>query len=190
MPTGATTASTNVNKYGVDRSTFGGYGKKWRTASLFVETTTQDDARLPAPYTLNDDVPGKVSLRQIYMECSDPTEYKFAIEAFGSWQLWEAIQECAWFKPYLNSWRAELAAKIRSDAIDRYALLAKAKDPNAVKWFADKGWEKNSATEKKDKRGKGRPSNEDVKGALKNIAQEAYDEKEALRRMGLLDEGT
>ena len=85
---------------------------------------------------------------------------------------------------------AELAAKIRSDAIDRYALLAKAKDPNAVKWFADKGWEKNSATEKKDKRGKGRPSNEDVKGALKNIAQEAYDEKEALRRMGLLDEGT
>ena len=172
----------DLNKYGVDRNVLrnlSGAGRKFKTISCFYETNA-NEATEPAPYYLGSlDVPGKVSVRQIYMDAGDLSDYTFAMELVGVWEHWEAIRDSSWFKPYHERYRAELEAKIRSQAIARYAEAAKKGEPTALKWFADKAWTKGSD----EGRGKGRPSKAEKERRLNEMAQEDRDAQAALRRM-------
>lgn len=146
MPDEETTA------YGVPLSQLrGGTGRR-KTQSLFLEMNYAKEKDDPAPYTLKEnDHEGKISMRRIYMEVEDPTEYMFALAALGSWEHWLILKEAPFFKPYLARWREELALKMRSDAI---MLVREDAVNNAVsaRWLAEKGWEK------PDKQQRGRPS--------------------------------
>lgn len=172
----------DLNKYGVDRNVLrnlSGTGRKFKTIACFYETNA-NEAEEPAPYYLGSfDVPGKVSVRQMYMDAADLSDYEFAMELVGAWEHWEVIRDSSWFKPYHERYRAELEAKIRSQAINRYAQAAKAGDPGALKWFADKAWNKGSD----EKRGKGRPSKAEKERKLTEMVQSDRDAEAAIRRM-------
>ena len=124
------------------------------TQSLFLEIGYTKDAI----YTLKDDdytYNGKVypSLKKLYMECADPTEYEFATANLLSWKHWLRICENKLLRKHVDEWREELEVKIRSKAVKQAISQAASGTFQASKWIADRGW----AT-----RGAGRPSKSDL----------------------------
>ena len=126
-----------------------------RTASLFVEMIQKDqlDAGFVPFYTLKGKT-GYVDLHSIYMEEEDPTEYTFALRAFGSWDHFKKLESLVWFQFHLKHWRDELEVKMRSDGIKNLIKASKegSRGVSAAKYIAEKGWEKK----------RGRPSKDEV----------------------------
>lgn len=89
------------------------------------------------------------SLKRLYLEHGDPTEYDFASTYLLGWKQWQRLCDNAVVRKHIDEWREELELKIRSEAYG--GILASASEGNfqANKWLADKGWEK---------KGAGRPS--------------------------------
>ena len=118
-----------------------------------------------------------------YMEIGDPTEYSQAIGLLGSWEHWKTLTSTAWFKPYVEAWRAELKVKFESD---RYQEMLDVADTQkgtpqgiqATKWLAER-----YSTPKAPKRG--RPSKAEKKAALKEHTEEQDLLKEERDRLGL-----
>jgi hypothetical protein len=116
---------------------------RYRTQSLFREMNSGKGEFDPL-YTLKDEDPkGKLpSLKQMYLEANDPTEYEFAIAAFGEWHHWDILSKLAWMEEYVYQWREELEIKMRSDAVKiiiKEAQTGKGKY-NAAKFLSDAGW--------------------------------------------------
>lgn len=114
----------------------------YRTSSLFYEHNPTNKAGFRPPYTLKEqDHNGFTSLRRLYMECADPGEYEFAKRAFGSYRQWKEITKCNWFQEHLKEWREELAAKLKSEALDvitkRMRHDKTATGFTAAKWIAE-----------------------------------------------------
>jgi hypothetical protein len=142
---------------------------RFRTQSLFVETHRgQESEGLKPVFTLQDeDKEGYPSLKKIYLDITDPTEYEFAIYAFSSWQHWQKLTNLAWFLEYLDTWRDELEVKIRSQAVSKMVRIAASPANQALqanKFLVDKGWVSKSAT-------RGRPSNEEKKRIARQDAE-------------------
>jgi hypothetical protein len=117
---------------------------RYRTQSLFREMAYGKLSEHGPLYTLKDEDPkGELpSLKQIYLEANDPTEYEFAIAAFGEWNHWKLLTSLAWMEPYVYAWREELEIKIRSNAVKtiiKEAESGKGKY-NAAKFLSDAGW--------------------------------------------------
>jgi len=149
------------------------------TQSLFYETR---DAQFTPLMTLTEEdkiFEGKVlpSLRKIYMEESDPTEYNVAMRVFGSWRLWTKLCGNKKVMQYIQSYRDELEVKLRSEAVKALMETATqdgAKGTSAAKYIAEKGWDKRKA---------GAPSKAEVKGqmnVLTGIDKEIQDDFERL----------
>ena len=69
---------------------------RYRTQSLFREMNSGKGEFDPL-YTLKDEDPkGNLpSLKQMYLKANDPTEYEFAIAAFGEWHHWDILSKLA-----------------------------------------------------------------------------------------------
>lgn len=124
------------------------------TQSLFLELGYKTEY---AVYTLKDEdyeYEGKTypSLKRLYLECADPTEYEFAIKHLLGWKHWTRIAENKVIKKHVDEWREELEVKLRSEGVRNAIKLAKDGTFQAAKWVADRGW---------DKRAAGRPSEEE-----------------------------
>lgn len=124
------------------------------TQSLFLELGYSDYA----VFTLKDDdytYNGKVypSLKRIYIDCSDPTEYEFSINHLLGWKHWQRIADNKIIKKHVDEWREELEVKLRSEGVRNAIEHAKDGTFQAAKWLADRGW---------DKRAAGRPSKEEI----------------------------
>lgn len=141
--------------------------------SLFLETSYSDTSQVV--YTLKnedhtvEDGTTYPSLYRLYMSTNDPTEYKFANEHLDGWEHWEELQQCTWFKPYVEKWRKEFEVRMKSEALSRIMSHAKtnAKESfQANKYLLEKGWEPKEGQTRR-----GRPSKEDIKKA----AQEHVD---------------
>lgn len=125
------------------------------TQSLFLEI----DYSEAAVYTLKEDdhkLNGKEypSLKRLYLECEDPTEYDFAKKYLLGWNHWKRLQENKTIRKHIEEWREELEYKIRSQAV-RDIINMSANESGgfqAAKWLADRGW---------DKRAAGRPTKKD-----------------------------
>jgi hypothetical protein len=160
----------------------------WLTYGLFFETTTRKELAI---YTLKgydlvkeDEETGEVkvykSLKLLYLECNDPTEYTFANEYLGGWEHWQRLQGNSEINEYIITWREELEVKLRSMAVRammQTAVAEGSKGTTAAKWLADKGWT--------DRRG--RPSKAEVERQKKihaNIKDEIAEDAE---RLGLLN---
>lgn len=139
------------------------------TQSLFLEIGYTDKAI----YTLKDEdyeYNGKVypSIKRLYMQCADPTEYTFATEHFLGWTHWQRIAKNRSLAPHVAEWREELEVMLRCQGIKSAISSAKQGGFQAAKWLADRGWES---------RGAGRPSKAEVERETKFQARvnEEYD---------------
>lgn len=149
-----------------------------RTQSLFIDY--QYDPEI-AIYTLKDEdfeYKGKVfpSLKRLYLEIADPTEWEFAQRCFANWDQWQRIANTYATKNNVAKWREELEIKLKSEAIKE--MRNKAQDPkgtSAARWLAEKGWE--------EKRTPGAPSKEEKERQI-NIDKRVKDElDEDIERM-------
>lgn len=148
----------------------------WLLKELFFETALNKDNVL---YTLKEaEHNGYPSLYEAYMTHNDPTEYRFAIGELGGWNHWKALQECSWFKSYLDKWREELDIRFRSVALVNIVAASKAgKDVFAAnKYLVEKGWDKTTNP-------KGRPTKEAIVNAAKQMAADDKRVSEDLERL-------
>lgn len=102
---------------------FKGDNANYLLNDLFYETTRADKSSVV--YTLKDeDHAGYPSLKRLYLETNDPTEYKFARNYLHNWEHWQRLTACNWFKEYLTSWRNELLTKLQSSILSKIQLIA------------------------------------------------------------------
>lgn len=115
------------------------------TQGLFLEISYSDYAI----FTLKEQdhvYEGKkyVSIKQLYLDMCDPIEFDFANEYFLGYRHWKRIAANKVIAPHVEEWREELELKLRSQATAQ--MLDMSEDSfQAVKWLADKGWEKKGA---------------------------------------------
>lgn len=138
----------------LNRDTMLDAGGKFITQSLFLELGYSE----LAVYTLkevdhiwnNRTYP---SLKRLYLEIEDPTEYEFANTHLCGWRHWQRMCENKVIRKHIDEWREELEVKLRSQAIRDAIQEAKKGHFQAAKWVADRGWST---------RGAGRPSKADI----------------------------
>jgi hypothetical protein len=146
---------------------------------LFYETTLAD--KTGVVYTLKDrDHMGYPSLYRLYMETDDPTEYLFATTHLESWDHWERLCKCSWFKPYLNRWRRELELRTRAKALLKIKTVSETdgKDSfQAHKFLVNGGWKPPEGSKR------GRPSKDEIAQEANRIVSDKLSLDEDLARI-------
>ena len=132
----------------IDKSKFKDDGGRPITQSLFLEIGYNENAY----YTLKDedhDYKGKVypSLKRLYLEHEDVTEYDFATTYLLGWSHWQRLCGNKQVRKHIDEWRFELELKLRAAGIR--AIIESALDEDggfqAQKYLADRGWAKAGA---------------------------------------------
>ena len=116
------------------------------------------------------------SLKAIYLETADPTEYLFATQVFGSYQCWEKLTQQSFFQDYLVEWRKELTLKLMAEGVQSTRILAAKGNAGAAKELMNKGWVE-------DKKQRGRPTKEEKEGVLKNYIKDKTEIDEDYERL-------
>ena len=131
------------------------------TKGLFLELDYTNTAN--AVYTLKPfdhlHADGKLykSIKKLYVDIGDLTEWEFAHECFCSWTHWKQVQNCSPLKEHIEEWREELEVKMRSESLARIVLQSKGdKGFTAAKYIAGKEYADKVA---------GRPSKKQVAAA-------------------------
>ncbi len=116
------------------------------TQSLFLEIGYNTQY---AVFTLNDEdkiYNDKVypSLKKLYLQVADPTEYEFARVCLINWSHWKRLNGNGQLQPYFQEWREELEVLLRSEGVRNLMDLTSSEGGNfqAAKWMAEKGWHK------------------------------------------------
>ena len=125
------------------------------TQALFLEIGYQEDK---AVYTLKDqdhEYKGNTypSLKRLFLEMEDVTEYEFANKYLLGWSHWKRMNENKALRKHFEEWREELELRLRAQGIR--AIIDQSCDDKgfqAAKYLAEKGWDKNKV---------GRPSKHD-----------------------------
>lgn len=127
----------------------------WLINPLFYEMSDADKSRVL--YTLKpEDHKGFPSIRRLYIEMGDETEYRFASEYFGGWPHWQKLLNSPWFSDFIQDLRAELAQKQLSDRLEVLKKKSAAGDVNATRFLLNEEY-------KKKKSQVGRPTKEAIK---------------------------
>ena len=117
---------------------------------LFFELASPEQRqRFDVPFTLKEhdyEYEGVIytSLRRIYLEMEDPTEYRFAQHVFGSWDHWKTLKSLNAFKEYYKSWSEELSIRLQAKGVARMIEEAQSDSKSsavAARWLAEKGWQ-------------------------------------------------
>ena len=148
------------------------------TTQIFLERNT-DLSR--ARYTWGAEAVGPYpSLYQLYMEMEDVTEWEFAIQHIGSYEVWVAITEAKWFKSHIARWRKELELKLKARHL-RYvkeAAEGTGKDKLAAnKYLLDKGYTVQEAPTR------GRPSKQEIAEKATQMADFEKETQDDLQRI-------
>lgn len=174
-------APTIVNKAAFADSEFRADNNKFLLQALFFEKTGADKSTVL--YTLKDmDHLGFPSLSRLFIETNDPTEYIFATTYLGSWEHWQALTECSWFKPYIMRWRRELRVKIQSEALKAIIREAKLETKNsftANRYLVEHGWEPKEGVAAR----RGRPSKEEIRKAAHEALEQDENFKDDFERI-------
>lgn len=105
------------------------------------------------------------SLKLLYIEIADPTEYEFANACLIGWKHWMRLVENKVLRKHIDEWRDELEIKLRSQGVKKLKQSAEEGNYQASKYLADKGWDIK----------RGRPSKEEIEREKKiqaNISDE------------------
>ena len=157
---------------------------RFRTESLFLERP-RNAVKLEPVFTLKDyDHKGLPSMKRLYLEANDPTEYIFASEVLGSYRHWEKLSTIGWFQKYVKQWRKELELQIKADSIEAMRTLAAQASADSVRasalrWLASNGWEKKTPR-------RGRPSERELRKKTREALEEGADTQVDFERLGLL----
>ena len=150
------------------------------TQGLFLETSYDNTENVV--YTLkprDHEYKGRVipSIKRLFLEFEDPTEYFFAYEYFLDWDHWQRIKANKLIAKHMKGWKEELEVRVAASGV-RSILDQGLNDekPNyqAAKYIADRGWEK---------RGAGRPSKADVERETRIAAKISDEFSEDLKRV-------
>lgn len=153
----------------------------WYTSSLFHEiqrTNAQPERPIDAIFSFTGR-PGFIDARSTFIALEDPTGYKWAIEYLKSWEHFQVLLKAKWFRTEYESWCEEIKTILKSRAIQKIAEIAAGSSVQslaAAKYIASAEWEK---------KGRGRPSKEEVSGELSKAMRDASGYEEDARRMGL-----
>lgn len=135
------------------------------TQALFFESNVTDRAQ--AIYTLkgyDHEVDGKIypSLRKLYVECEDPTEYIFATTYLDGWAHWKLLSSASFFKDHIKEWREELEIRLRAKALlairEKAASKVDKEAFTANKFLVQGSWKSDE-----DKQKVGRPTKDKIK---------------------------
>jgi hypothetical protein len=159
----------------------------FQTKGLFYELTLPEDRKIMGTsWTLKEQdlhADGMVykSMKRVYLEMEDVTEYDFAMATLGSFKHWERVTESPILIKHITQWRKELNLKLKARAM-RSIIKAATEDEKlsfqAMKYLAD-----NEYLDKKGKRG--RPSKEEVKAELQREVEISKTFKDDAERIGL-----
>lgn len=148
--------------YDIDKSKFKNLSGAHLLKPIFFELDEGD--RPWAQFTLKNyhhTVDGRqyLSLRRLYVELEDPTEYLFAETYLDGWEHWKKLSGASFFQSYLKDWREELEIRLRAKALLR--IKKKAEEGTKDSLQADKtllmgGWK----TE--EEKSAGRPSKKKI----------------------------
>lgn len=94
-----------------------------------------------------------ISLKRLFLEAKDPTEYDFANKHLLNWRHWKRMNENKVLRKHFDEWREELEYYMRCEGVKSIVSSAKMGSFQAAKFLVDKGWDKRQA---------GRPSKEEV----------------------------
>lgn len=108
------------------------------------------------------------SLKRLYLEMEDITEYHFANKYLYSWDHWLAIKNNKQLYEYIERWQEELEVKVRAKGVLTMIQLTESANFNAAKWVADGNWQQK----------RGRPSKEE-KERDRKLRERALEEAEA-----------
>lgn len=139
-----------------DKEAFTDIGGRYRTQSLFLEIEYGPNA----VYTLKEQDhmwEGHLypSLKRLYVELEDPTEYEFANTYLANWTHWQKVLENKVLRRHIDEWRSELEWRLRCKAAKQMVREAEKGNYQASKWLMDRGWATRPA---------GRPSKSEVEG--------------------------
>ena len=120
---------------------------RYLTKALFFELTLPD-SRQHAVFTLKEDdheVDGVVyrSLKRLFLQYDDPTEYEFAKNELGGYKHWKELCSQKEIAEHIEEWREERDVMLRSRGIRD--LMSQEGSFQAAKYLADKGWEQRQA---------------------------------------------
>lgn len=114
------------------------------TQALFYELQHDNERAL---YTLKEHdhtlEGGRVvpSIKRLYLDCQDPTEYAFARQYFFSWQHWKRCLGNSRIREHVEEWREELEVFMMSQGVKGVIDEVSVKgNYQAAKWLAEKGW--------------------------------------------------
>lgn len=145
------------------------------TKQLFYEFSVTERDRVL--YTLKDeDHHGFPSLKRLYLEEGDESEYQVASKYFGGWSHWKRLLQCSWFLDYLSEWREELAAKQSAESLARIKQAAEKGNVSLDKWLLDRGLSDQ-------KMPVGRPTKERIKQEAQKIVLDQRDVQDDLSRL-------
>jgi len=100
------------------------------------------------------------SIKRLFLEMEDITEYEFALKYFVDFPHWQKICNNATLRKHIDAWRVELELKLRARALKNLVGQAEKGNFNAAKYIAGKEWEHK----------RGRPSKQEREGVLKKEA--------------------
>lgn len=118
------------------------------TQGLFLETNYNTDH---AVYTLKEEdheYEGKVypSIKRLFLDFEDPTEYEFANEYFLGWKHWNRIKSNKLFTDHIAEWQEELDYKMRAASLKAIVDIAVEQEHfGAHKYILEKQWKKGQA---------------------------------------------
>lgn len=157
------------------RDKYKGFGNKWLTEGLFLETTQGEDEY--CLYTLQPwdrKKNGKFypSLHKLFVEMGDVSEWNFANHYFDGYQHWLLIKSKPWFKEYYAKMVEELNAKIQHMAVEE--MMGQVREGKAsqatLQYLANKGYiEKAAVGKPKRKKPEDKAKLYDIKSDLARI---------------------
>lgn len=141
---------------------------------LFFETADTERSRVL--YTLkNEDHEGYPSLRRLYLEQDDETEFFFAEAYFDGWHHWKKLLQCSWFLAQLEPIREELATRNAARNLREIRKAAESGNVSASRYLLEGGW--------KPKGSAGRPTKQKIKQEAEKLFLDSQDIKEDLDRL-------
>lgn len=146
--------------------------------ALFLEPNYKADGAVFTTGERHKTYKGKkyYSLKKLYLDMADATEYEFATTYLFSFSHWKAMLKKASFRKEVEEWREELRLKMMSKVIKAQVESAEDGSTGAAKFLANREWEPKAA---------GRPSKEKVAGELKQAAELASEFEEDFKRLGI-----
>jgi len=151
------------------------------TQGLFLETRSTSTPPILTLKEVDWEYKGEIlpSLRRLYIEIADPSEYEVAIQVLGSWEHWKRLLQNKKIFSYIQKYRDELEVKVRSGAIRSLidtSCNEGSKGTAAAKYIAERGWDKRKA---------GAPSKTEVKKELKIQSDMEKELEEDFKRIGI-----